>query len=264
MTLPRRARIALEIMCAILLGGLLGLSWWWWRRRPGRQPRARFRRVRVALVVAGLLTLAVGGVWRLSVAKHSIPACAPPSGGVTATGHHSVRFALLAEQTATWPETGLGLLYADAVGAHVCLSGTADYYVAVPGAIAGARATNVGDIVLSPGFNINREELTALANHEARHRSQWAVATVIAGPLAFPLAYAVDDFFFPGSRNHFERLAGLETGGYSHSSTGPVLGPAQIATLVLLGVIVAGLLFRAVRRRRRASSRDAVSNRDSP
>jgi hypothetical protein len=54
---------------------------------------------------------------------------------------------------------------------------------------------------------------------------QWAVLTVIGGPLAFPVAYGIDDFFFPGSRNHFERLAGLEQGGYAHVGTGPVQVP---------------------------------------
>ena len=71
---------------------------------------------------------------------------------------------------------------------------------------------NMGDVVLTPGFDISREELMTLAGHEARHRPQWALATAIGGPLAFPVAYAIDDFFFPGSRNHFERQAGLESG----------------------------------------------------
>jgi hypothetical protein len=81
-----------------------------------------------------------------------------------------------------------------------------------------------------------------------------AIGTVIGGPLAFPIAYAIDDFFFPGSRNHFERLAGLESGGYSHSGTGPVLGPAQIATLGAFAAIVVVALLRALNRRASASA----------
>jgi hypothetical protein len=85
----------------------------------------------------------------------------------------------------------------------------------------------VGDIVLTPGFNISREQLETLVGHEARHRAQWAVGTLIGGPFAFPVAYAVEDFFFPGSRNIFERQAGLTSGGYRHVGTEPVFGPAR-------------------------------------
>ena len=169
---------------------------------------------------------------------------------------------LVAEQTATWPETGIGLLYAQAVDSRVCLSSTSDFYVGVPAAIAGARATNMGDVVLSPGFD-NREERTAVASHEARHRPQWAIATAIGGPFAFPVAYAIDDFFFPGSRNHFERMAGLEAGLYSHSGTGPVLGPAQIATLVGLGAIAVAALLLVLNRRRSARSGPSQTKTDA-
>jgi hypothetical protein len=130
-----------------------------------------------------------------------------------------------------------------------------DFYVGVPAAVLGTRATNLGDIVLSPGYD-NGEKRAAVASHEAHHRPQWAVGTVLGGPLAFPVAYAIDDFFFPGSRNHFERLAGLESGGYRHSGDGPVLGPAQIATLSVLAAVVVVILFRALHRRRSASSRE--------
>lgn len=91
-----------------------------------------------------------------------------------------------------------------------------------------------------------------LAAHEARHRPQWAVATVIGGPFAFPVVYTVDDFFFPGPRNHFERMAGLESGGYQHEGHGPVLGPPQIAVLCAVPVAIAGG-WLVVRRRRRRS-----------
>ena len=119
----------------------------------------------------------------------------------------------------------------------------------------------LGDVVLSPRFNnVSGERLSALANHEARHRVQWAVATAIGGPLAFPVAYAIDDFFFPGPRNHFERLAGLEEGGYSHEGTGPVLGPAQLTALGVLGAIIIVALLRA---RHRRASRDFAATTDA-
>ena len=160
----------------------------------------------------------------------------------------------MAQQVATWPETGIGLLYSRVKDAHVCLSRAADYYVAVhANNPAGAKAMTVGDILLSPGFKMSKGELRTLIGHEARHRAQWAVLTVIGGPLAFPVAYGIDDFFFPGSRNHFERLAGLDAGGYAHMGTGPVLGPAQFAVLGALAAIIVVAVVAA--RRRRASAR---------
>jgi hypothetical protein len=248
--------MTLGALSMVLLGGILGLAWWSWRHRPGCRPVARFRRVRAGLVAAGLIVIAVGAVWRLTVAIQSVPACSPPGGTQAVTRSGPLSVSLLAQKAATWPETGIGLLYARASGAHVCWSRSADYYVAVHADnIAGARAMTVGDIVLTPGFNIPREQLTTLAGHEARHRPQWAVMTVIGGPLALPVAYAIDDFFFPGSRNHFERQAGLESGGYGHSGAGPVLGPAQLATLGALAAIIAVALLSAWRRRASTRSR---------
>ena len=113
----------------------------------------------------------------------------------------------------------------------------------------------MGDILLTPGFNLSREQLRTLTGHEARHRAQWAVLTVLGGPLAFPVAYAIDDFFFPGPRNHFERLAGLEAGGYAQVGTGPVLGPAQLAALGVLAAIIVVALLAAWHRRASARSR---------
>jgi hypothetical protein len=107
--------------------------------------------------------------------------------------------ALLGEKIATWPETGLAMLYARAIGAPECRSRATDYYVAIhANDITGGRAVNMGDIVVSPLYDISNEEMIALAGHEARHRSQWVMATVIGGPFAFPVAYAVDDFSSPG------------------------------------------------------------------
>jgi hypothetical protein len=79
--------------------------------------------------------------------------------------------------------------------------------------------------------------------------------------LAFPIGYAIDDFFFPGSRNHFERLAGLEAGGYAHVGTGPVLGPAQFAALGALAAIIVVALLAARQRRLR---RDLATGPDTP
>ena len=72
------------------------------------------------------------------------------------------------------------------------------------------------------------------------------------GPLAFPIVYGITGFFFPGTRNPFERMAGLEAGFYTPSGTGPVLGPAQLAVLSALGAIIVVAPF-AVRYRRAAA-----------
>ena len=121
----------------------------------------------------------------------------------------------------------------------MCFSRMANYYVA-PNAyhFPGPRSMTMGDVVLKPGLAMPRESLKALIQHEAAHRTQWAVGTVIGGPAAFPIAYGVTYFFFPGARNPFERLAGLESGGYTPSGTGPVLGPAQLAVLSVLGAVI--------------------------
>lgn len=256
MTLPRRAQMTLGALGMVLLFGLLGLAWWWWRHRPGRQPAAHFRRARGALVAAGLVIIAVGAIWRLAIAIDSVPSCSPPGGPLAAARNGPVGASLLAQKAVTWPETGMGLLYSRAGDAHVCLSRTADYYVAVhTDSIAGARAMTLGDIVLTPTLNLSRQRLREVAGHEARHRVQWAVGTVIGGPLAFPVAYAIDDFFFPGARNHFEREAGLEAGGYGRTGTGPVLGPAQIVVLGVLAAIILVALLRAWHRRASVRSR---------
>ena len=190
-------------------------------------------------MAAGLVIIVVGAVLRFTVAFQHTPACTPPGGAQTAARSARFDVSLVAQQAATWPQTGIGLLYSRVSDARICLSRAADYYVAVhPSNPTGAKALNVGDILISPGFNISKKELRTLIGHEARHRAQWAVLTVIGGPLAFPVAYGVDDFFFPGSRNHFERLAGLDAGRYAHVGTGPVLGPAQFAVLGALAAII--------------------------
>jgi len=213
-------------------------------------------------VAAGLVIIAVGAIGRFAVAFQHTPACTPSGGAQAATRSSPLDVSLLAQQVATWPETGIGLLFSHARGARVCLSRAADYYVAVHvNNPTGAKVLTVGDILLTPGFNIPKEELRTLIGHEARHRAQWSVLTVIGGPLAFPVAYGIDDFFFPGARNHFERLAGLEAGGYARVGTGPVLGPAQLAALGALAAIIVLALLAARHRRATARSR---SSADTP
>jgi hypothetical protein len=253
MTLPRRAHLTLSAVTMVLLFGLLGLAWWGWRYRSGYRPSARKHRVLTALAIAGLVFIAVGTAGRLAAVFQPPAACTPPGGTQAPSRTARVDAPLVAQQVATWPETGIGLLYSHARDAKVCLSTAADYYVGVHADnIAGSNAMTLGDIVLTPGFNISKAHLRRLIQHEAKHRVQWAIGTAIGGPFLFPVAYGIEQFFFPGSRNVFERQAGLYGGGYRHVGYGPVLGPAQWAALgVLVVLLVVALL--SVRRRHTGS-----------
>jgi len=254
MALSRRGGLTLGGCSAVLLTGILGLAWWSWRHRRGREPpAARLRRTRAALVALGLLVIAVGATWRLVIVIKPVPECSPPGGPLPAT---PLSAQVVAEKAATWAETGIGILYSQATGAHVCFSRAQNYYVALnANHIAGARAVTLGDVVLKPDLDMPREDLKGLVEHEARHRTQWAVGTVAGGPLAFPIVYGITNFFFPGARNPFERMAGLEAGFYTPSGTGPVLGPAQIAVLSALGAIIVAAPFVVLYRRAAARSR---------
>jgi hypothetical protein len=256
------SRAAVHVVFWLLVAGVAGAVWWWFR---GRHAPLRPAPVRVLQgVVAGLAVglILVGTTWRSVTDLGDAPVCAAPPGeewgSTTEVG--PLTPSVLAQKVATWPETGLAMLYADARGLSVCRYAAADYYVAVvPVAVAGKRTTNFGDMVVSPRFPTVPSQAAALARHESRHRPQWAVATVLAGPAAFPVAYGVDDFFFPGARNHFERQAGLAEGGYVPAGGAPVLGPPQVGVLAGVLAVGAGLvvLRRRTRRRARPSRRRA-------
>ncbi|MEZ0492276.1 hypothetical protein AB2L28_08490 [Kineococcus sp. TBRC 1896] len=252
------SRAAVHLAFWVLLTGVVGALWWWSR---GRHAPLRSAPVRVAQGVAAGLAVGlvlVGTTWRSVTDLGDAPVCSAPPGEEweSTADVGALTPSVLAQKVATWPETGLAMLYADARGLSVCRYAAADYYVGVvPVAVAGKRTTNFGDMVVSPRFPTVPAEAAALARHESRHRPQWAVATVLAGPAAFPLAYGVDDFFFPGARNHFERLAGLAEGGYEPEGTGPVLGAPQVVVLAALGAAVTAFAVRRARRRRRRRRR---------
>lgn len=251
----------------MLLGGLVGLVWWWRRMRggPRRRPRSRVRRVQIAAAALVLVLVGVGIVWRSRVASAAVSECGAPSDVQVASLKRQVDPPLLAEKVVTWPETGLGMLYANALGSSLCWYGPANYYVDFhSGRFAGARIMNVGDVVLAPPFDTRVHSGDQVADHEARHRSQWAVVTAIGGPLAFPVAYAVDDFFFPGSRNHFERMAGLKSGGYEHVGIGPVIGWPQLVVLLVAVALIAVLGYRQLRRGRPYTPARRQARHDQP
>src|SRR5262252_4799537 len=265
MTLPRRAHLTLSALTMTLLFGLLGLAWWVWRYRSGYRPSPRKHRVLTALGIAGLVFIAVGTAGRLAAVFQPASACTPPGGTQAPARTARVDASLVAQQVATWPETGIGLLYSHARDAKVCLSTAADYYVAVHADnIAGSNAMTLGDIVLTPGFSISKAHLRRLIFHEAKHRAEWAVGTAIGGPFLFPVLYGVDDFFFPGDRNIFERQAGLHAGGYQHVGYGPVMGPAQWAALGVLVLLLVVALLGVRHRHAGSRSRSLDEAPDAP
>ncbi|MDR6509110.1 hypothetical protein J2805_004840 [Arthrobacter oryzae] len=90
-----------------------------------------------------------------------------------------------------------------------------------------------------PNISQARAEEEELGLHESRHVDQWAAANLLAGPLAFPTAYFVDDALFPASRNHFERDAGLSRGGYPPAPDNwPAPRWPDTAAIAALGLII--------------------------
>lgn len=267
MALPRGVSTSLAGGGAVLAGGLVGLIWWLRRRRRGplRRLRPGMRRVVLVGVALILLLVGVGIVWRSKVAFDTVATCRAPSGEKTVSATRPANALIMAEKVITWPETGIGMLYGSAVHASLCWYQPADYYVDFhSGRFAGARIMNVGDVTLAPPFNTAVHEGQAVADHEARHRSQWAVVTGIGGPIAFPVLYGIDDFFFPGPRNHFERLAGLESGGYTHVGIAPVIGWPQLIVLLAVAALIAVIVYRRLRRRRIYSLARPRAQRDRP
>jgi hypothetical protein len=181
----------------------------------------------------------------------------------------------IARDVVNAPTTGLGLLVSSAAGMRECagppltvtfwepprLSGggstigstfvawmPADYDSSsiLPGAHGFAAATDRREldapyVRYGPNISETRANELELARHESRHTDQWAVLTLIGGPLAFPLAYYTDSAFFPGSRNHFERAAGLADGNYRPP---PDDKPAPLPGAVAVTGAVLGLVLR--------------------
>lgn len=100
-----------------------------------------------------------------------------------------------------------------------------------------------------PNISQARVDEAELGHHESRHVDQRAVGTFLAGPFAFPLAYLTDGALFPGSRNHFERDAGLSRGGYSpvEDNWPAPMWPQAAALLAVAALIWRRRLRRLVR-----------------
>lgn len=141
----------------------------------------------------------------------------------------------------TTPATGLAYGYAAAQGMELCTVGKLTI-ASTPSPGEVVTGTTVGDVMLTrvePG--LSGSDASGLGEHESRHVDQWTVATLAAGPLALPVLYALDETFFPGARNHFERVAGLTEGGYEEPAD---FGPDPNWGGVAFLVVVAGVLGR--------------------
>lgn len=272
-------RPVLRVFACILCFGMAGVIWslpWLRRRRLARAERchvcAVHRRWRIwALCTLGLV-LAAGSLARLQTALDPQIRChahiaddgtvqpeplleiAPPEPWAT------TRSVVVA------PISGVGVLSGWALDMESCAgppllvmfwppprtsgggSTFGDVFVAwMPprGSTDAARGDGYGIVneerYLRYGPNISQRRVSEaeLGLHESRHVDQWAVGTILAGPLAFPAAYAIDGTIFPGSRNHFERDADLQRGGYPASDgTGPAPQWPQSAVLLLGGLLI--------------------------
>ena len=268
--LAGRVLAALAGLLAFGLFGLLVMAWKGVRRkRHTGQPcsccrRRRYLTLAVTSVLAGVVLVGAG----LSVHQRTngpdLPTCQtqrsvdvpgssqglPPmeaaGGPVWSQGR----------QILTAPVSGLTRQYVNDRGGGLCEVHSTT--VAFLPSAASDSGVAVGGVVLIDAESPTRPgDWEALARHESRHVNQWATLTLAGGPLAMPLLYAVDDAFFPDSRNHFERAADLEDGGYPQADgIGPQPNWSDVAVIGLLLAVV-------FRRRLRWASRVLIGGRSA-
>ncbi len=251
------------VVAALLAFGLLGLLAGVWHLSRGPQPadltcRCCRRRRALALtgtfVLAGLVLVGSGMAVHQRVGGPGLPHCGGelPERATGNPDHPLAKVAggmwLQTRQVLTAPVSGLARHYVNNRGGGLCEVGSMTLGF-LPSA-ASDSGLAVGSVVLTGAQpSISRGTWEALASHESRHVSQWAMLTLTGGPLAMPVLYTVDEALFPQSRNHFERAADLEDGGYPHPKD---FGPRpQWAKVGVIGL----LLVTAGRRRLRWTSR---------
>lgn len=223
----------------------------------------RHQRILAAMVVLALLS--VGGLGlRVSQKARALPACVAPisiAEGRSITDpalppRASLRSTVRSVLTA--PVSGLALGFAQLKGRGLCSVGDPPMTLVFIPAAKDLPGSMVGEVFLaSPTPRINPVRAELLAQHESRHVDQWAVATLVGGIGLLPLAYLVDGSLYPGSENHFEQSAGLDSGGYPPVPQAP-LGPRGWA-IALWG----GLVVLLARRRIRWASRTVVRRRST-
>ncbi|WP_155838706.1 hypothetical protein [Arthrobacter castelli] len=286
-----RARPVARTLACTICFGIAGLVWSTPRFHVHRLRKAAtcttcasHRRMRAGVIyVVALLLLAGASARPLEALSPEIPC----GSRITRDGEIEQEPRLRISPPPVWnaarhvlvaPISGVGLLAGRALGMEPCsrppmlvmfwppprtsAGGTmlGDVFVAwMPGSPASSQAYGIGNegtyIRYGPNIAQRRIKERQLSVHESRHVNQWAVTNFLAGPAAFPVAYAVDGVLFPGSRNHFERAAGLSDGGYPPA---PDNWPAplwpQTAALALLVLII-------LRRRIRWLARIVVAGR---
>ncbi|MBV8949582.1 MAG: hypothetical protein JOZ99_01810 [Actinobacteria bacterium] len=265
--MPGRQRFLSNVrtLAWIGVGGLLGVGLMVYRRRRGERSDMPDRhRIGHATFAAALAVVVAGAGTRTYVAIRGTERCPVTLPRGTVDRIQDRRVVSSAESVATWVPTGIAMGDAYLAGGEICLIRPYRMYVGVHAKYPGLKYVTIGDAFLSrkglaAAQTPNRVQLAANTAHESRHRAQWAVGTVLGGPLAFPVVYSVADLFFPGARNPFERLAGLKQGNYNpYSSAEPVLRLPQIGTLVLSAVTLELMhhFGRLARRRRRGGQVD--------
>lgn len=155
---------------------------------------------------------------------------------------------LQTRQLLTAPVTGLVRHYVNDRGGGLCAAGPVT--LAFLPSAASDSTFAVGSVILTDDQSpMSEGNGTALARHESRHVTQWALLTLAGGPLAMPLLYAADEAFFPHSRNHFERAADLDDGGYPQpEGLGPQPQWAKVGVLVMLLLVVGRRRLRWISR----------------
>lgn len=244
---------AIGVFAALLAFGLLGLLAGVWHLTRGRQTAdqaCRCCRRRRSLALAGTFALAGLVLTGSAMAVHQhvggpglphcdteLPGSATANLGDSAVGVGGKAW-LQARQLLTAPVTGLVRHYVNDRGGGLCEAGSMT--LAFLPSAASDSSVAVGSVVLTDDESpISEGTGEALARHESRHVTQWAALSLAGGPLAMPLLYAVDEAFFPHSRNHFERAADLDDGGYSHpEGFGPQPQWVKVGVLGMLLVIV--------------------------
>jgi hypothetical protein len=238
-----------EVVLRVLGTGLLGL---WWSRPAAMGHRRRRRREcsgclnryhRVIRVLIVLVWLQIAGVVALLAYAARPPTCQPPSWSSSNGAAHYVTptrdWVIPLRQVITAGNSGLAVAYGKILGARLC-----EY---VPnGTLIGrmnegyARGgTTYGHTYLtSPRPERTFSEIAPVMRHESRHTDQWALFTLLGGPMAFPLAYSVDELFAPGAYNNFERDAGLADGGYVLPHTTSPTTTRLIVAAAVAGVII--------------------------
>lgn len=245
------------------------------QRAASCQVCCRHQRVRniVVVVVAALFVAGAGArAWEVTDEKIQCHSRISPDGTIQEEPRLDVAPHPtwdVTRQVLVAPLSGIGTLTGRVLGMRTCShppllvmfwppprssgGGTAvgDVFIAwIPAETAGPAASDfegygiIGEpssIRYGPNISTSRVNEVGLTRHESRHIDQWAVANLLGGPFAYPIAYAVDGSLFPFSRNHFERDAGLREGGYPPPAD---YGPAPVWPATLVLVLLVLLIFR--------------------